>query len=983
MSRGPKIPASFTAVTWLILAAAATAQEGAQEAKPPSSPNASSEAASGSADPFTAASERYDRIAHAKLPELLQLVADDDEHVRVEAAYKIIKLQGDKTGEVFDGLLAALGSKEASERRRAAISLGAMCHAAGYRWLPTVAPRVMKELTSRLTDDSPEVRQAAAELLASMVGLDRIPASVFSSLVRALADPHPSLRVAAVKALGRTRDYAIPKIIPLLRDGNAEVRVEAAVALGKLFRWGYISDTEWLADAKACGSVTGDTRAFNWRDWANANYPPAIEGLKKAAADPDRRVRVAAVEALGERCKDDPKPATGVLKIATCDSEEVVRVAAITALGKCCKDDPKPAADVLKAAMQDPEEDVRVAAAEAIGILSKDAVPLLVEALQQDGPSVAEVAARTLGRALAQPGERASRTVYPMDARLSVEGFLTKDDHTSPHRAEPQKPADATTATAVLALAKALADPEKEFNLRSSAAESLLAINSFTDPAVLMIAEVLEDKGSYIRMEALEVLKALGRGAKDQLPAIIKMACRFPENRCGAIEAMVTIGLASDKVKEVVPRLVEFLGDADVDVAQLAAWRLSQIGPPAVGPLTEALTDKNPRRRRSAAFGLALMPKHARGAVPQLAQLLADKDADVAWNSVQALGVLGTEDREIASRLAAMLVHSDAEVRSEAAHSLASFGQKARSTKAALMRAVKEDKDENVRTNALMALQRIGLDATDAMTLSQLPMSDSSRLASEMFSVLAAYPESALAFLRTHPRSPLEADAELLVRLLEDKDPKSAALRDALFESNHVPAEVMAWVGDSRFIPAIMRRGAGVNSYERLFLAACARACGDKPERVVRLSETEHGDFRPASAQGYGDSRRMPADFHGGHGDGYARVLITGRIILKDGHPPINVKPFNTNDRMLLGKRLREGAAIKFDPKTGRFVFFTVVFAAYAGGEGAKEPGPYQTGPATVLIEADGAKPLEVTFFDEMPDVLITLTPSEPVKSGQ
>ena len=480
------------------------AQPGAKEAKPPSPPNSSPEGVSGSADPFMAASESYGRIAHAKLPELLQLVADEDEHVRVEAAYKIIKLQGDKTGEVFDGLLATLGSKEASERRRAATSLGAMCRAAGYRWLPTVAPRVVRELTTRLTDDAPEVRQMVAEGLASVLGSHRVglggmPVSVLPSLVRALADPHPPVRAAAVKALGQTRDYAIPKIIPLLSDTHTEVRVEAAVALGKLFRWGYISDAEWLADAKACGSVTGDTRAFNWRDWAKTNYLPAIEGLKKATADPDCRVRVAAIESLGERCKDDPKPAAGVLNTAMRDSERVVGVAAAKALGKCCKDDPKSAADALKGAMQDPEEDVRVAAAEAIGILGKDAVPLLVEALEQDGPSVAEIAARTLGRALAQPGERATRTVYPMNARLAVKWFLTKDVERLPQRAEPQKPADATTATAILALARALADPEKAHNFRSSSAESLLAINAFTVPAIPIIAKVLDDEDSFVQ----------------------------------------------------------------------------------------------------------------------------------------------------------------------------------------------------------------------------------------------------------------------------------------------------------------------------------------------------------------------------------------------------------------------------------------------------------------------------------------------------
>jgi hypothetical protein len=39
------------------------------------------------------------------------------------------------------------------------------------------------------------------------------------------------------------------------------------------------------------------------------------------------------------------------------------------------------------------------------------------------------------------------------------------------------------------------------------------------------------------------------------------------------------------------------------------------------------------------------------------------------------------------------------------------------------------------------------------------------------------------------------------------------------------------------------------------------------------------------------------------------------------------------------------------------------------------EPGPYQTGSAKINIEAKNAKPLHVEFYDEMPEVAITLDP--------
>lgn len=103
--------------------------------------------------------------------------------------------------------------------------------------------------------------------------------------------------------------------------------------------------------------------------------------------------------------------------------------------------------------------------------------------------------------------------------------------------------------------------------------------------------------------------------------------------------------------------------------------------------------------------------------------------------------------------------------------------------------------------------------------------------------------------------------------------------------------------------------------------------------------------------------------------------MITGQLIMDDGSPAVEPRFYNANDRMLMGQKQKTPAPlIRYDAASGRFVFLTSVFAAYSMVEGQKEPGPYQTGSAWTLIEAQNAKPLTVEFYDEMPDVKITLT---------
>lgn len=111
-----------------------------------------------------------------------------------------------------------------------------------------------------------------------------------------------------------------------------------------------------------------------------------------------------------------------------------------------------------------------------------------------------------------------------------------------------------------------------------------------------------------------------------------------------------------------------------------------------------------------------------------------------------------------------------------------------------------------------------------------------------------------------------------------------------------------------------------------------------------------------------------------GHGDGYTEVIITGKILQADGTPAVKPKFFRTNDAMLLGQQLNDEIPFQYDEETGQFVFVTTVFAAYSSGGEQPQPGPYQTGSSMIQIEAAGSKSLVVHFYDEMPNVRITLS---------
>lgn len=105
--------------------------------------------------------------------------------------------------------------------------------------------------------------------------------------------------------------------------------------------------------------------------------------------------------------------------------------------------------------------------------------------------------------------------------------------------------------------------------------------------------------------------------------------------------------------KEQVPNLIKLLKNKDPKLRASAADDLGLIGAiraqdaePAVGPLREALRDKEPNVRRAAAGALGKLRLEAKLVVPELAKLLEDKTNAVVIAAAVALGAFGAEARE-------------------------------------------------------------------------------------------------------------------------------------------------------------------------------------------------------------------------------------------------------------------------------------------------------------------------------------------------
>lgn len=171
--------------------------------------------ASGSDESREGAALALGRMGRAALDPLVVLLASDQADIRWWAARALAEVGGEGAVRPLVGVLT---DPDPDVRACAVLALGRIGDGAAAM-----------AVAERLTDESSFVAGIAADALA-MIGDPAIP-----GLAAALSDPHPHVRLLAVRALGRIRSQnAISPLFGALEDDSYLVRFYAQEALEAL-----------------------------------------------------------------------------------------------------------------------------------------------------------------------------------------------------------------------------------------------------------------------------------------------------------------------------------------------------------------------------------------------------------------------------------------------------------------------------------------------------------------------------------------------------------------------------------------------------------------------------------------------------------------------------------------------------------------------------------------------------------------------------
>jgi HEAT repeat protein len=274
------------------------------------------------------------------LSELRQTLKGNDPKHRMFSA-EALGERGAAAGEAVPDLMAALQDQDSNVGREAAVALGMIG--------PPAKPALVALIQAVGSSDQ-GIAQAAKQAVAKIGPLTKNDIPALMASLKENNRPVRLFALATLTQLGADAKGAVPAIAALVTDADEAVWSESLITLEKL------------------GPV------------AEAAIPSLLPLLKDK--DSTVRLRVAevvaaigtfravpAVETLSEFLK--PKEATGI------------RLRAIAALAKLGPE-AWPGVRPLIQAIKDKDSEIRSTATDALGKIGKEAVPVLVEALQGD-----------------------------------------------------------------------------------------------------------------------------------------------------------------------------------------------------------------------------------------------------------------------------------------------------------------------------------------------------------------------------------------------------------------------------------------------------------------------------------------------------------------------------------------------------------------------------------------------------------------------
>lgn len=502
----------------------------------------------------------------------------------------------------------------------------------------------IEPLVNCLRERDRELQDAAA------VALVHIGHTALPALRSLLADRRKAVRGAAIKIMATMNDVAIiDDFLPLLKDENYHIRQLVVNVLDDL---GWHPDTSkegssyWIIkknwvqrDDRETALINGlsedlpEIRLAAVRELEKLNSEKAVAALKQALTDPDRHVRFAVIEALGN--SGHSSAIDSLIHVITQGDPELAERAAksIQKFGNSITN------QIIRLSLNfNPL--VRKLSAEVLGNIGDlSAVTPLIKLLKDSDDEVVLTAIEALGK-IADPA--------------ALESMLPFLQHSDPKFRK-------LTATALGEIGQSLAAESLLVLLRDEQEEVRLAVakalGKISDPvAVEGLINSLNDSSLRVREAVAEAIGNMGPIAVKPLIAILGdwdkdiQAISKALNTIGAAAIKPLINALSSKetkVSEVAAVLLDHLGwqpsqdenGAAYYIAKKQWLNIVKIGQPAVNPLIDATKDTDIWLRTGAVESLGNIAD--RSAVEPLIGMFLDKYWNVRDAAVEALVKIG------------------------------------------------------------------------------------------------------------------------------------------------------------------------------------------------------------------------------------------------------------------------------------------------------------------------------------------------------
>ena len=258
---------------------------------------------------------------------------------------------------------------------------------------------------------------------------------------------------------------------------------------------------------------------------------------------------------------------------------------------------------------EDEDEDIRIDAARGLGEIgedARDAVPALIEALNQEGSGIFKAA---VARAIGSIGEDARDAVPALIEALNQEG----SDYFKGSVALALGSIGGEDVVSALICAL---NQEGSDDFKVEVARALGSMGEDARHAVPTLVEALNQEGpGWFKANIAWALVKIGTVPKDAIPKLEQLFVTDHPSYA-ARQALVSIG------SEAVPSLISLLKSDDANIRSEAAYALVLLGDDAEGAkddLRLSITDQNPGVSQASAVALAQIDsEYAQSAPPEL-----------------------------------------------------------------------------------------------------------------------------------------------------------------------------------------------------------------------------------------------------------------------------------------------------------------------------------------------------------------------------